>query len=97
MKKAIKFCNSLLFISFWLIISSYLQKYWNVFHWEYIYLNLRVIFDKEFWYILEKYLFGIDIGFWLEELFKFLSYEIPKESFKYVPIFLFLKKIWIKN
>ncbi len=97
MKKIFKFLKSLLFISFWLILSSFLQKYWNTFHWEYIYLNIREIFDKEFWFILKNYLFGLDIGYWLEELFKFLSYEIPKEFFKYVPIFFFLKYIWIKK
>ena len=97
MKKIIKFAKSFLFISFWLIVSSYLQKYWNTFHWEYIYLNLRTIFDKEFLQVLESYLFGLDLGYWLEELLKFLSYEIPKEFFKYVPIFFFLKSIWIKK
>ena len=97
MKKAIKFAKSFLFISIWLIISSYLQKYWNTFHLEYVSLNLMTIFDNEFWYTLERYLFGIDIGYWLEELFKFLSYEIPKESFKYIPIFFFLKYLWIKK
>ena len=97
MKKVSKFAKSFLFISVWLIISSFLQKYRNTFHWEYIYLNLRTIFDMEFWYVLEKYLFGLDIGYWLEELLRFLSYEIPKESFKYVPIYFFLKSIWIKR
>ena len=97
MKKVIKFAESFLFISIWLIISSYLLKYWNIFHWEYIYLNLRTIFDNEFWYSLERFFLGIDIGYWLEELFRFLSYEIPKECFKYVPIFFFLKSIWIKK
>ena len=97
MKKISKFVKSFLFISIWLIISSFLQKFWNTFHFEYIYLNLRTIFDKEFWFVLEKYLLGLDIGYWIEELFKFLSYEIPKESFKYVPIFLVLKYIWIKK
>lgn len=97
MKKIIKFIKSFLFISFWLIISSYLQKYWNTFHWEYVYLNLRPFFDKEIWYSIERLIFGIDIGFWLEELIKFLSYEIPKESFKYIPIFFFLKYIWLKK
>ena len=97
MKKVIKFAKSFLFISVWLIISSYLQKYWNTFHWEYIYRNLVTIFDKEFWYILERYLFGLDISYGIEEFLNFLSYEIPKESFKYVPIFFFLKSTWIKR
>ena len=97
MKKIYKFIKSFIFISFWLIISSYFQPYWNTFHWEFIYLNLRVIFDKEFWFILERYLFGFDLGYWLEELFRFLTYEIPKESFKYIPIYLYLKTIWIKK
>ena len=97
MKKFYKFLKSFLFISLWLILSSFLTQYWNTFHWEYIYLNFRIIFDKEFWFILEKYLFGLDIGYWIEELFKFLSYEIPKEIFKYVPIFFFMKYIWIKK
>tara|TARA_B100001029_G_scaffold79372_1_gene65066 strand:+ start:461 stop:754 length:294 start_codon:yes stop_codon:yes gene_type:complete len=97
MEKIYKFIKSFFFISLWLIICSYLQKYWNTFHWEYIYLNTRTIFDREFWFVLEKNLFGFDLGYWIEELFKFLSYEIPKESFKYLPIYLFLKSIWIKN
>ncbi len=97
MRKLYKFINSFFFISFWLIFSSYLQKYWNIFHWEYIYLNFRIIFDKEFWFILNKYLFGIDLSYWLEELLRFLSYEIPKESFKYIPIYFYLKYVWIKK
>ena len=97
MKNAYKFIKSFLFISFWLILSSYLQRYWNIFHWEYIYLNLRSIFDNEFWFFLERYLFGLDLGYWIEEFLKFISYEIPKEFFKYLPIFFFLKYIWIKR
>ena len=97
MKKIYKFIKSFLFISFWLILSSYLIKYWNIIHWEYIYLKFRIIFDREFWFVLEEILLGFDIGYWIEELLKFLSYEIPKETFKYVPIFFFLKYIWIKR
>ena len=97
MKKISKFAKSFLFISTWLIISSFLQRYWTTFHFENIYLYLRTIFDREFWFVIERYFFGLDIGFWLEELFKFLSYEIPKETFKYIPIFFFLKYIWIKR
>ena len=97
MKKIYKFIKSFLFISFWLILSSFLIKYWNIFHWEFIYLKYRLIFDREFWFNLEETLLGFDIGYWLEELLKFLSYEIPKESFKYFPIYFVLKSIWIKN
>ena len=92
-----KFLKSFLFISVWLIICKYLINYWNIIHWELIYLNLRSIFDREFWFVLEKNLFGFDIGYWLEEVLKFISYEIPKESIKYLPIFYFLKSIWIKK
>tara|TARA_Y100000991_G_C21717104_1_gene240517 strand:+ start:221 stop:514 length:294 start_codon:yes stop_codon:yes gene_type:complete len=97
MKKIYKFIKSFLFISFWLILSSYLIKYWNIIHWEYIYLKFRIIFDREFWFVLEEILLGFDIGYWIEELLKFLSYEIPKESFKYIPIYYFLRTIWIKK
>ena len=97
MKKFKKFLKSFLFISFWLILSSYLISFWNTFHWEYIYLNIRSIFDNEFWFVLERNLFGLDIGYWLEESVKFLSYEIPKELFKYIPIYYFLKMVWIKK
>ena len=96
MKKIYKFFNSFLFISVWLILSSFLTQYWNTFHWKYIYLNLR-IFDKEFWFLLEKILFGFDIRDLLKESLNFLSYEIPKDSFKYFPIYFVLKSIWIKN
>ena len=97
MKKLYKFMKSLLFISFWLILTSYLIKYWNTFHWKFVYLNLRSIFDKEFWFVIERNLFGLDIGFWLEEFLKFITYEIPKESFKYIPIYYFLRSTWIKK
>ena len=97
MKKFYKFLKSFLFISLWLILSSFLTQYWNTFHWEYIYLNLRSLFDKEFWFVVERILLGFDIGYWLEEALKFLSYEIPKESFKYLPIYFVLKSIWIKS
>ena len=96
MKKFSKFLKSFLFISFWLILSSFLTQYWNNFHWKYIYLNLR-IFDKEFWFVVEKILFGFDIRDFLKESLNFLSYEIPKDSFKYFPIYFVLKSIWIKN
>lgn len=97
MKNLNKFFKSLLFISLWLILSSYLTNYWNIFHWEFIYLNFRSFFEGEFWYVLENFLFGIDLGYLLEEGFKFISYEIPKESFKYIPIYFFLRSIWIKK
>ena len=97
MKKIFKFIKSFSFISFWLILISSLTEYWNAFHYEFIFLNIRIIFDKEFWFVLEKILFGFDIGYWLEEALKFVSYEIPKESFKYFPIYIVLKSIWIKN
>ena len=45
----------------------------------------------------ENFLFGFDIGFWLEESLRILSYEIIKETFEYLPIYLVLKSIWIKN
>ena len=96
MKKFSKFLKSFLFISFWLILSSFLTQYWNTFHWKYIYLDLR-IFDKEFWFVVEKILFGFDIRDFLKESLNFLSYEIPKDSFKYFPIYFVLKSIWIKN
>ena len=97
MKKIYKFFKSFLFISFWLILSAYLINFWNIFHWEYIYLNFRSIFDKDFWFVLERNLFGLDIGYWLEEALKFITYEIPKESLKYIPIYYFLRSIWIKQ
>ena len=97
MKKFYKFLKSFLFISLWLIFSSFLTQYWNTFHWEYVYLNFRIIIDKEFWFVVEKILLGFDIGYWLEEALKFLRYEIPKESFKYLPIYFVLKSIWLKN
>ena len=97
MNKISRFLKSIFFISIWLIINSYLINFWNTFHWEYIYLNLNSIFDKDLWLILKRNLYGIDIGYWLEEALKFISYEIPKESFKYLPIYYFLKWIWIKK
>tara|TARA_Y100001978_G_C23702183_1_gene441855 strand:+ start:47 stop:355 length:309 start_codon:yes stop_codon:yes gene_type:complete len=97
MKKSIKFLKSFLFVILWLAISSYFEKYWRIFHWEFIFLNIRQIFDHIFWFTLKNFLFDFDIGFYLEETFKFVSYELPKELFKYIPIYLFIKFIWIKN
>ena len=97
MQKLYKFIKSFLFISIWLILSSSIMTYWNTFHWEYIHLNLISTFDKEFWFVLERNLFGLDIGHWLEKSLKFISYEIPKDSFTYLPIFYFFKSIWIKK
>ena len=73
MKKFYKFLKSFIFISIWLILSSFLTQFWNTFHWEYIYLNFRIIFDREFWFVAEKFLLGFDIGYWLEEALKFLN------------------------
>ena len=97
MNKISRFLKSFFFISIWLIISSYFIDFWNAIHWEYIYLNLNSIFVQDLWLILKRNLYGIDIGYGLEVALKFISYEIPKESFKYVPIYYFLKWIWFKK
>ena len=97
MKKFYKFLISFSFISFWLILTSSLTEYWNFFHYEYIFSDIQIIFDKEFWFIFERIPFGIDIRYWLEYFIEFISYEIPEESFKYIPIYFVLKSIWIKN
>ncbi len=97
MNKIYRFFISFLFISIWLMISSYIINFWNTIHWEYIYLNLNSISDKEFWLLLERNLFGLDFGYWIEETLKFITYEIPKEAFKYLPIYYFLKSIWIRK
>ena len=97
MKKIFKFIKTFIFVLIWLIFCSFLEKYWRIYHWEYIYLSIRSVFDQIFWYDLEKYLFDFDLGFYLEELFKYVSYELPKEVFKFIPIFFVLKNIWIKK
>tara|TARA_B100001109_G_C18740699_1_gene416451 strand:- start:451 stop:747 length:297 start_codon:yes stop_codon:yes gene_type:complete len=98
MKNFYKFLKSLLFISLWLILSDFLiEKYWNIIHLEYVDYNLQIIFFKEYWFDIEKFLLGFDIGNLLEKWLIFLSYEIPKESFKYFPIYFVLKSFWIKN
>ena len=97
MKKIFKFIKTSLFVLIWLIFCSFLEKYWTVFHWEYIFLKIRFIFDHIFWFTFKKFLFNFDIGFYLEELLKFASYELPKEAFKYIPIFFVLKNIWNKK
>mgnify|MGYP001224599023 CR=1 FL=1 len=97
MKKINKFIKSFLFISIWLIFISYLERYWNLFHWEYVLLKVRFIFDYEFWDVIKKILFGFDFSYYLEELFRFLSFELPKEAFKYLPIYFYLNYIWKSN
>ena len=97
MKKIKQFFKSFLFISIWLIISAYLTRYWNTFHWKYIYLNLEQLFYEKFWFLLERNPFELDLDHWLEKMLNFLSYEIPKEIFKYLPIYYFLKSTWKKK
>ena len=97
MKKFYKFLKSFIFISLWLILSSFVIQYWGEFHFEYIEFNLQLIFYKKYWFDLEKLLFGFEIGDFLEKWLIFLSYEIPKESFKYFPIYFVLKSIWIRK
>ena len=97
MKKFYKFLKSFLFISIWLILSSFVIQYWGEFHFEYIEFNLQLIFYKKYWFDLEKLLIGFEIGDFLGKWLIFLSYEIPKESFKYFPIYFVLKSIWIKK
>ena len=79
------------------MISSYIINFWNTVHWEHIYLNLNSIFDKEFWLLLERNLFVLDIEYWIEEAIKFITYEIPKEAYKFLPIYYFLNSIWIEK
>ena len=97
MNKIYKFIKTFLFVLIWLILSSYLEKYWRIFHWEYIFLRIRFVFDHIYWFTLKKFLFDFDIGFYLEELLKYSSFELPKEAFKLIPIIFVLKKIWTKK
>ena len=97
MNKTIKFLKSFLFVLIWLIVSSYLEKYWQILHWEFIFLSTNKIFDHIFWFTLKQSLFNFDLGFYLQEFFEFATYEIPKEIFKFVPIYLLLKSTWKRN
>ena len=97
MNKTIKFVKSFIFVLFWLIISSYIEKYWQILHWEFIFISIKKFFDHIFWFTLRQSFFNVDLGFYLKELFKFATYEIPKEIFKFVPIYLLLKSIWKRN
>ena len=94
MKKIFKFIKTFLFVLIWLIFCSFLEKYWRIFHWEFIFLKIRNIFDHIFWFSLKNFLFNFDLGFYLEELVKFVSYELPIEIFKYLPVFFVLRNIW---
>tara|TARA_B100000963_G_C22302158_1_gene526153 strand:+ start:176 stop:469 length:294 start_codon:yes stop_codon:yes gene_type:complete len=94
MKKIFNFTKTFLFVLIWLIFCSYIEQYWRIYHWEYIFLKIRFIFDYIFWFNAKKLLFDFDIGFYLEELLKYASYELPKEAFKYLPIFFVLRNIW---
>ena len=97
MKKIINFVKTFLFVLTWLIICTFLEKYWKIFHWEFFFLNIRFVFDHVFWFNLKKYLFNFDLGFYLEELVRYTSYEFPKELFKFIPIFFVLRNIWKKK
>ena len=94
MKRIFKFVKTFLFVLIWLIFCSFIEKYWKIFHFEYIYLKIRFVFDHIFWFTLKKFLFDFDIGFYLEELLKYSTFELPKELFKYIPIFFVSRSIW---
>jgi len=64
---------------------------------EYIFLRVRFVFDYIFWSNLKRFIFDFDIGFYLEELLKYASYELPKEAFKFIPIIFVTRKIWTKK
>ena len=97
MKKIFKFIKTFIFVLTWLILCSFLEKYWKIFHWEYIFLKIRFVFDYLFWFTLKKLLFNFDVGYYLEEIVQYASYEIPKEGFKYIPIFFIWRNIWKKR
>ena len=94
MNRLSKIFKSIIFLSLWLLITTYLEKYWKLFHWEFIFLKSRLIFDNYFWYDLKNIFFKIDIGYYLEELYRFLSYELPKAAIKYFPMYFYLNFIW---
>ncbi len=97
MIKIFKFLKTFIFVLIWLIFCTFIEKYWRIFHFEYIFLRVRFIFDYIFWFNLKKLLFDFDIGFYSEELLKYASYELPKEVFKFIPIIFVSKKIWKKK
>ena len=97
MNKIKKFFYFFLFCLIWFLLVSFIERYWNIFHWKYIYLPGRLIFDMEFWEVIKEILFGFDIGYYLEELFKFTTNIMPKELFKFLPIYLYIKSFWLKK
>ena len=97
MKKIFKFIKTFLVVLIWLIVCSFLEKYWRIIHWEFIFLKIRFVFDHIFWFTLKKFIFDFDIGFYLEEFLKYASYEMPLQVFKFIPIFFVLKNIWTKK
>ena len=97
MKKIFKFFKTFLFVLIWLIFCTFLEKYWRIIHLEYIFLKVRFVFDYIFWSNLKRFIFDFDIGFYLEELLKYASYELPKEAFKFIPIIFVTRKIWAKK
>ena len=101
MRKISKLLISIFFISTWLILFSFIYSfaidYWKDFHLEYIYLKVVKIFHFDFWFTIKDILIGFDLGFYLEELFRFITYEIPLEALKFTPIYLGIKAIWKKK
>ena len=101
MRKLIKFFKSIFLISIWLVLFSLITSltldYWKDIHLQFIYLKFVKVFHYEFWFKLEDLLFGFDLGFYLEELFRFITFEIPIETIKFIPIYIIIKSIWSKN
>ena len=101
MKKIIKLIKSIIVISVWLILFSFISSlvldYWKDIHLEFIYLKVVKVFHFDFWFKVKDILLGFDLGFYLEELFRFITFEIPIEALKFIPIYLLVKYIWRKK
>ena len=101
MKKITNLIKSIFFISIWLKLFSFLSYFaldaWKDFHLKYIYSNVVKIFLFDFWFQLKDILFGFDLSFYLEEIFRYLTLEVPVELLKFIPIYYFLKFIYKKN
>ena len=101
MKKITKLIKSIFFISIWLKLFSFLSYFaldtWKDFHLKFIYSKVVKIFLFDFWFQLKDILFGFDLSFYLEEIFRYLTLELPVELLKFMPIYYILKFIYKKK
>ena len=110
--KLLRLFINVVFIIGWIILlnSNLINRWYSLERWELkdlhwqLYLYSYHWFDGGIWPRIKELLFGFDLGFYIEEFLKFLTYKliliptgIPKDQIKFIPIIFITACIWFKE